>query len=83
MNYMMLQAVEGPWQNFISQINSVSDLEHLNAVHADHLEIMLKRSLLIDNDELFNQLYNILDKIMRFKYLQEVFYEYAIEDFNI
>ena len=83
MNYMMIEAVEAPWKTFISQIRSVSDLDHLNTFHAELLENILKRSLLIDNEDLFLQLISLFEKIVRFKYLQEVFYEYAIEDFNI
>ena len=83
MNYMMIEAIEAPWKNFITQIHTFSDLDHLNTVHAKFLEIILKRSLLIESSELFNQLLKLFDIILRFKYLQEVFYEYAIDDFNI
>lgn len=80
-NYIMVEVVEGNWKIFLDEVRKARDLDELIKIHKKMVSKILEKALLTSkNENLYKQLFELFELILRFRHSQDVLYTSAIEE---
>ena len=80
-NYIMVEVIEGNWKIFLDEIRKAKDLDNIIEIHRKMVSTILEKILLTSkNENLYKQLFDLFELILRFKHSQDVLYTSAIEE---
>jgi len=80
-NYIMVEVVQGNWKIFLDEMRKARNLDEIIKIHKKMVNKILEKALLTSkNENLYKQLFELFELILRFKHSQDVLYTSAIEE---
>lgn len=81
-SYLQVEVIESEWKKFEEELNEAEDLYQIMGIQKRFIEVTHVRAMLThDHIDLYQLMIKIFEQIHKFKYIQEVLYTSALEEY--